>query len=88
MPRAPKHCPLMGCLCHKPKRQATAERLLAETSVEAAAMMTAEAREMVAAMAAANAAAMASTMAVAAAIATASDSCVERIFAVDAVAGL
>ena len=51
-------------------------------------MMTAEAREMVAGMAAANAAAMASTTAVTASMATASDSCVERIFVVDAVAGL
>ena len=87
MPRALKHLPLTGCLRRKPKRQATAERTLAETSVEAAAMMTAEAREMVAAMAAANAAAMASTTAVAAAMATAID-CDERFFAVDAVAGL
>ena len=51
-------------------------------------MMIAEAREMVAAMPEANAAAMASTTVVAAAMATASDSCVERIFAVNAVAGL
>ena len=78
----------MGCLRRKPKRQATAKRPLVEMLVKAASMMTAEAREMVAAMAAANAAAMASTTAVAAAMATASHSCVERIFTVNAVAGL
>ena len=65
-----------------PQAQASgdAERALAETSVEAAAMVTVEVSAMAAAMAAAkNATAMAAMMAVAAAMATASDSCVEGI---------
>ena len=65
-----------------PQAQASvdAERALAETSVEAAAMVTVEVSAMAAAMAAAkNATAMAAMMAVAAAMATASDSCVGGI---------
>ena len=61
--------------------------MLAETSVEAAAMVTAEARAMAAAMAAANATAMAATTAVAAVMATASNSCVEGICVINAAAG-
>jgi hypothetical protein len=58
-------------------------------SVEAAAMVTVEARVMAAAMAAANATAMeaTTTTAVATATATASDSCIEGIHIVDTAAG-
>ncbi len=68
-----------------PQAQASgdAKRALAETSVEAAAMVTVKARAMAAAMAAANATVMAATTAVAAAMATASDSCVEGICVVN-----
>ena len=68
--------PLDG-LSSQPKRQATAERTLAETSVEAAAMVTADVREMVAAMAAGIAMAIASMTAVGTTMATANNSCVE-----------
>ena len=64
-----------------------AERALAETSVEAAAMVTAEARAMAAAMAAVNATVTAAKTAVAAAMATASDSWVEGICVIDAAVG-
>ena len=72
-----------------PQAQASgdAKRALAETSVEAAAMVTVKVRAMAAAMAAANATVMAATTAVAAAMATASDSCVEGIYIVDMAAG-
>jgi len=73
MPRALKRCALTGCHRRKPKRQGMAERALAETSVEATAMVTVEARVMAEAMAAVNAAAMASMMAVAAAMAKVSE---------------
>jgi len=65
-----------------------AKQALAETSVEAVAMVTTEARAMAAAMAAANATATAATMAVAVAMAiTASDSCVEGIWVINAAVG-
>ena len=61
--------------------------MLAETSVEAAAMVTVEVRAMAAVMAAVNATATAAMTVVAAAMATASNSCIEGICIVDATAG-
>ena len=80
---------LDGLLSPQAQAQASgdAKRVLAEMSVEAAAMVTVEARVMAAAMATANATAMEATTAVAAAMATASDSCVEGIYIVDMAAG-
>ena len=64
-----------------------AKQALAETSVQAAAMVTAEARALVAVMAAANATAMAVMAAVATVMATANNSCVEGICVFDVSAG-
>ena len=68
---------LDGLLSPHAQASGNSERVLAETSVEAAAMVTAEVRVMAAAMAAANATAMAID----------GDSCVEGICVVDAAAG-
>jgi len=78
---------LDGLLSPRKIKAGDAKRALAETSVEAAAMVTVEVRAMAAVLAAVNATAMAATTAVATAMATASDSCVEGICIVNAAAG-
>ncbi len=78
---------LDGLLSPLAQASGDAKQALAETSVEAAAMVTVEVRAMVAAMAAADAMATAATTAVAMAMAAASDSCVEGICVVHAAVG-
>ena len=69
---------LDGLLSPLAQASGDAKQALAETSVEAAAMVTAKARAIAAAMAAANAKAMAAMTVVATAMATASDSCIKE----------